>query len=135
MRRTYIILMALAVIFLTILLLGCGEHNSPSPSVQGNTQVSKNIGTVEGRTWYTDTNPDQRLIKGVNITFSAGEQTYSTESGISGWYSIELPSSSEPGISYTIHATAEGCQPYDGEVTVVTGTSVMKDIVLVLTKK
>jgi hypothetical protein len=135
MRRTYIILMALAVIFSAILLLGCGKHNSPSSSIQGNTQVSKNTGTVEGNTWYTDTDPNQRLINGVHITFSAGGQTYSTDSGHWGWYSIQLPSSSEPGINYTIYATAENCQPYDGEVTVVTGTSVMKDIVLVLTIK
>jgi hypothetical protein len=135
MRRTYIILIALAVFFSTILLLGCGKHNSTSSSIQGNTQVSENIGNVEGTTWYTDTNPDQRLITGVHLTFSTGGQTYSTDSRELGWYYIELPSSSEPGISCTIHATAEGCRPYDGEISVVTGATITKDIVLVLTTK
>ena len=124
--------MALAVIFLSILLLGCGEHSSPGTSVttQGNVQETKNTGTVEGNTWYTDTDPNQRPINGVHITFSAGGQTYSTDSGHWGSYSIQLPSSSEPGISYTIYATAENCQPYEGEVTVVTGISIRKDIVI-----
>jgi hypothetical protein len=136
MRIFYIITVVLAVIFSTVLLLGCGEHSSPSEpvTIQGNAQESENTGTVEGVTWYTDTNPDKRLIKGVHITFSAGGQTYSTDSVPTAFYSIKLPSSSEPGIRYKIKATAEGCQPYEGEVFVVTGTSVLKDIVVVLTK-
>jgi hypothetical protein len=134
MKGTCTILIALAVFFSTILLLGCGKHNSTSSSIQGNTPVSKNIGTVEGTTWYTDKNSDQRLITGVHITFSTGGQTYSTDSRELGWYSIELPSNSEPGIDYKIVATAEDCQPYEGDISVVTGASTTRDIVLVLTK-
>ena len=138
------ILVALAVIFLPVLLLGCGEGSSSSGpgttsvSIVGTDVVSGDTGTVEGRTWYTDpnrhTDPNQNITKGVHIIFSAGGREYSTDSKEWGWYSIELPSSSEPGISYTIHATLSGCQPYEGEVTVVTGTSIMKDIVMVLTR-
>lgn len=136
MRSNYIILVALTAIFSTVLLLGCSEHSSTSEpvTIQGYVQESENTGTVEGFTWYTDKNPEKRLIKGVHITFSAGGQTYSTDSVPTAFYSIKLPSSSEPGVRYTIKATAEDCQPFEGDVFVVTGTSVLKDIVVVLTK-
>jgi len=128
-------LVVLAVILSVGLILGCGGQSSPSASVQGNVQEARNTGTVEGRTWYTDTDPNPRILMGVHFTFSSGGQTYSTDSikdwGF-GWYSIELPASSEPGISYTVYATAENCQPYEGEVSVVTGASVTKDIVFKL---
>jgi len=136
------ILIALAVIFSLVALLGCGEHSSPSGSgttsagTVGTGVVSGDTGTVDGRTWYTDPNrnPPVNLIKGVHITFSAGGRTYSTDSELMAWYSIKLPSSPEPGTRYTVHATAYSCQPYEGEVAVVTGTSITKDIVMVLTR-
>ena len=129
-----LILVALAVIIWPVLLLGCSDLGSPSGSatIQGNVEELENTGTVEGRTWYM--NPDRNLLKGVHITFTSGGQTYSTDSGLVGWYSIELPSTSEPGISYTIHATAEGCQPYEGNITVVAGRSIMRDIEMVMTR-
>ncbi len=135
MKRIYIMLVTLAAIFSIVLLFGCGGHSSPSVSVQGNVQESETTGTVEGRTWwYTDTDPNQSLLGGVHFTFSSGGQTYSTDSekGGWGWYSIALPSSAAPGIRYTIRATAENCEPYEGEVTVVTGTSIKKDITMKL---
>lgn len=94
-------LAVLAVICLTVILLGCSGPSSLGDSVQETVQQAKNTGTVEGRTWYTDTDPNPRILGGVHFTFSAGGQTYSidSEKGGWGWYSIELPSSSEPGIS------------------------------------
>ena len=88
----------------------------------------------EGFTWYTDKNPEKRLIKGVHITFSAGGQTYSTDSVPTAFYSIKLPSVRSLGSVTQSKRQPKIANLLRGDVFVVTGTSVLKDIVVVLTK-
>ncbi len=133
------ILVTYAAIFSAVLLLGCGTRGSPSASrtVQetlGASVVTGETATLQGRTWYTD-GPNKGLTMAIHMTFSAGGRTYSTDSGAWGAYLIDLPSSAGPGMRYTIHATAEGYQSYDGEVTVVTGADNVKEIELAVIKK
>lgn len=95
------------------------ESNMTKPLNFDLVEESQNTGTVQGTVYDSGSrNPIER----VHITFAAGGWTYAVDSGLQGGYSIELPSSSLPGITYSVTATAKGYRPFSGSVTVRTGT-------------
>lgn len=68
-------------------------------------------------------------IPNVNVVFNPGNHI--AQANYLGQYSIELPSNSSPGITYSIAVSHSGYQTYNGSVTVRTGTYNNKDILLV----
>ncbi|MDD5510684.1 MAG: carboxypeptidase-like regulatory domain-containing protein [Dehalococcoidales bacterium] len=91
-------------------------------------QEFSNTGVIQGT---VKDSSNSNGISGAVLTFTGPDAIpHQVTSGAGGGYSIELPSNSIPGITYSISGVKSGYQNYSGSVTLRTGTYTPKDILM-----